>query len=164
MAITYTLQAISDGEQGIRETLRIMSKVIKEYRKSPTIRELALKLTRGLPPKKWLAEANAIHEFVRDHIRYIKDIRGCETIQTPIQTLRIAQGDCDDKSTLVCALLESIGHPTRLVAMGFAEKGRYSHVLPQTKIGGKWVTLETTEPWPLGKHPKNAKSIMTQHN
>lgn len=161
---TYTLQAIPDGADGIRATLKAMSHITKAFKTSPMVRELALSLTANLPPKNWAAEAQAIHAFVRDKIRYIKDVRGVETLQTPAQTLRIKQGDCDDKSVLVASLLESIGHPTRFVAVGFTGDKRYTHVFPQTKIAGKWVTLETTEPWPMGRHPKGVKDAMTQHN
>ncbi len=161
---TYTLQQIPDGAEGIRATLRAMSHITKAFKASPMVRELALGLTKNLPPKNWSMEAQAIHNFVRDNIRYIKDIRGVETLQTPAQTLRIKQGDCDDKSTLVASLLESIGHPTRFVAVGMNGDGRFQHVFPQTKIAGKWITLETTENWPMGRHPKGVKDYMTQHN
>lgn len=93
-----------------------------------------------------------IHRFVRDRIRYVKDIKGVETLQSPEKTLEIGQGDCDDKSVLVGALLESIGHPVRFKAIGFIP-GVFSHVLPETKIGSKWIAVETTEPWPLGRLP-----------
>ncbi len=116
-----------------------------------------------MPPKKWTQEANQVHLFVRDNIRYVKDVRGVETLQTPIQTLRLKQGDCDDKSILVCSLLESLGHPTRLIAVGFA-KDTYSHVFPQTKIGDKWITLETTEPWPMGATCPGIVSRIMVHN
>lgn len=139
-----------------------MAKLAKDYRKAPAIRELALYLVGNLPPKKWAAEANAIHTYVRDKIRYTKDIAGCETIQTPIQTLKIGQGDCDDKTTLVGALLGAIGHPVRFVAMG-QSPGTFTHVFPQTKIAGKWITLETTEPWPMGRTPKNIRAQMVQN-
>jgi len=160
---TYNLTGIPNGEAGVRATLRHMAKITKKYKTAPAVRELALSLTHDLPQKKWAAEAARIHAFVRDEIRYIKDIRGCETLQTPVQTLRIGQGDCDDKSMLAAALLESIGHPTRFVAVGF-QPGNFSHVFPQTKIAGKWVTLETTEPVPFGRTPKGIKSTMVEHN
>lgn len=160
---SYTLHSIPSGTAGVRETLRAMSIIIKQYKKAPEIRELALLLTANLPQKKWLAEVNQIHVFCRDRIRYVKDIRGVETLQTPVQTLRIKQGDCDDKSMLACALLESIGHPTRIIAVGFTGGG-YSHVFPQTKIGDKWITLETTEPWPLGKMCPNISNRMIWNN
>lgn len=160
--IKYTLQAIPDGAEGTRATLNIMGKVIKEYKKHPRIRELALSLVSNLSGKNYKGEVKAIHDFVFDNIRYVRDIRGVETIQTPPQTLRIGQGDCDDHSVLVATLLESIGHRTRLVAVGF-RPGTYSHVFTQTRVGNKWVAVETTEDWPIGKIPDNIKSTMI-HN
>lgn len=160
--ITYNLHSIPSGAAGVRATLRAMAKIARDYKKNPAIRELALRLTRDLPPKKWAAEAARIHAFVRDEIRYIKDIAGVETLQTPIQTLRIGQGDCDDKSILTAALLLSIGHPVLFMAVGF-HKGQYSHVLPFTKIAGKWFALETTEPWPMGKIPPKIIERMVEH-
>lgn len=143
--------------------MRAMSHIVKAYKKAPQIRELALSIVNGLPQKAFAGEARRVHLFVRDRVRYVKDIRGIETIQTPIQTLRIGQGDCDDKSILVASLLESLGHPTRFVAVGMQPK-TYQHVFPQTKIGGKWVTLETTEPWPMGRHPKGVRAMMVENN
>lgn len=164
MTRTYQLQAIPNGVAGIRETLRIMSKITKQYKANPLVRELALRLTAGLNQKDWRGEVTRIHDFVRDRIRYIKDIRGIETIHTPVELLKSRQGDCDDKSILAASLLEAIGHPTRFVAVGFNKNGTYSHVFTQTKIGNNWVTLETTEPWPLGRTCRGITDIMTQHN
>lgn len=161
--INYSLMSIPDGREGIRATLKLMSNLVRQYKGNPDIRELALKLTGQLQQKNFSGEVKAIHAFVREKIRYVKDIRGIETIQTPLQTLRLRAGDCDDKSTLVAALLESIGHPTRLVAVGFSPN-QLSHVLVQTKLGSKWVWVECTEPVQLGWMPPRIKSFMVQHN
>lgn len=161
----YILSSIPNGTQGVRATLREMSRIVKAYKANPQIRELALRLTANLPPKNWRAEVNAIFQFVRDGIRYVKDIQGIETLHTPVQLLRLGAGDCDDKSILAASLLASIGHPTRFIACGFVGDGSFSHVFAQTKIAGKWVTLECTmSEWPLGKTPKGIKNIMKQHN
>jgi len=160
---TYQLMEISNGLTGIRQTLKIMSKLVKKYKSAPAIRELALSLTGNLPQKDYLGEVRAIHYYVREEIRYIKDTKDVETIQSPIQTLRLKQGDCDDKSSLTAALLESIGHPTRFIAVGF-RKGALSHVLVQTKIGKKWINVETTEPCELNWFPNRVKNFMLQHN
>lgn len=139
-----------------------MAAIAKSYKLAPAVRELAMMLTRHLPPKNWARQVQVIHAFVRDRIRYTRDVRGVETLQTPIQTLRLGQGDCDDKAILVSALLESIGHPTRFEAVGFSPNV-FSHVLAQTKIAGRWISLETTEPWPMGRHPKGVKASMIVH-
>ena len=153
---------IPNGAQGTRATLKIMGKIAKDYSKAPAIRDLALSLVRHLPNKKWLAEVKAIHQYVIDNIRYTKDIAGCETLQTPIQTLKLGQGDCDDHSMLVGSLLLAIGHPIMFVAVG-RFPGQFQHVYTETKIAGKWVPVETTENWPVGRGPKQMQSRMEQH-
>lgn len=147
----------------MRDTLRLMSKVTKTYKSAPAVRELALSLVNGLQNKDWRGEVRRIHAFVQNRIRYVRDVRGVETVQSPVQTLRIGQGDCDDQAVLVASLLEAIGHPTRFVAIGM-KPDFFSHVFAQTRIGNKWVTVETTEPWPVGRHPRNVKTQMVEHN
>lgn len=140
-----------------------MSNIKKKYKATRVIRELALSLTGHLRQKDYWGEVAALHNWVKEEIRYIKDIHDVETIQTPIQTLRLRQGDCDDKSSLVASLLESIGHRTRFVAVGFTPDS-LSHVFVQTKIGKNWVSVECTENWPLGARPSGIKNVMIQNN
>jgi transglutaminase-like putative cysteine protease len=162
-ALSYTLMSISNGAEGIRETLKLMSGLVKKYKSCQEVRELSTRLTRDLHQKDYLQEVKKLHAFVRDHIRYVKDIRGVETLQSPIQTLRIGAGDCDDKSTLVASLLESLGHPTRFLAVGF-KKGVYSHVFVQTKLANNWLSIECTENVPVGWRPQGIKAMLVQHN
>ena len=75
----------------------------------------------------------------------MRDVNGVETLQTPLVTMEIKQGDCDDQSVLLASLLESIGHPTRFVAIKQNFFGPYVHVYTETRIGPKWYPLETTE-------------------
>lgn len=154
---------IPSGKAGTLYTLKIMRSIVRKYKAAISIRVLAQKIVHKAPEKNYTEEARKIHAFVRDRIRYVKDIRGIETVQTPIQTIKIGSGDCDDQSVLVAALLESIGHPTRFVACGFSTD-IFSHVFVQTRIGSKWVSVECTEKWPLGKSPPNITTRMIVRN
>jgi transglutaminase-like putative cysteine protease len=140
-----------------------MSQLVRSSKKNPEIRQLALSLVRRNGQKDWVGEVRDLHAFVRDRIRYVKDIRGVETLHTPEKLLEYGQGDCDDKSTLLATLLETLGHPTRFVAVGF-RPGRFDHVYVETKIGPRWIGLESTEPWPPGKVPPGAVTRMEQNN
>lgn len=143
---------LHDGEAGVRQTLKLMGRLVREYRANPTIYGLARSLIQKVPQKSWRGEVDQMFYFVRDDIRYVKDPVGAEAVQLPTITLSIKSGDCDDKVTLLSSLLESAGHPTRFCAVKVDGKDRYSHVFLQTKIGKSWwVSLETTEPWPSGK-------------
>lgn len=152
-ATISTLQMIPEGAAGIRATLRQMSQFVKAYKKTMPIREKALGLVASCMQKDWSCEVRALHAFVRDEVRYVNDVNDVETIQAPDYTMQFAAGDCDDKATLLASLLESIGHPTRFVAIGF-QSGVYSHVYVETKIGNSWIPLETTEPVEAGWEPE----------
>jgi transglutaminase-like putative cysteine protease len=158
-----TLQAISDGPKGVNQTLRVMRQFTRAGKRHYPLRVLALSLVKHNGHKDWFGEVRDIHAYVRDTIRYVRDIVDIETLATPQNTLEIGQGDCDDKSVLLASMLESIGHPTRFVAVGFTP-GNYSHVLVETKIGNKWIALETTEPVNMGWFPPGVVSRMVMHN
>jgi transglutaminase-like putative cysteine protease len=161
--MTATLQAIPDGKAGTVATLKIMREVTKAGKKSLPVRNLALSLIGELPQKDWFNEVKILHRFVRDNIRYVKDIRGVETVQTPDVSLVLKAGDCDDKSVLLASMLEAIGHPTRFVAIGF-QPDDFAHVFVESRIGTSWLPLETTEPVEVGWTPKNVVSRLTIHN
>jgi len=159
----YKLIATPNGINGIRTTLKWMSALVNKYKTNEKIRELALHLVENLPEKNWTSEASEILRFCQSEIRYVKDVYGVETLQTPLKTLKLKQGDCDDKSILCASLLSAIGHPTRFVAAGFTNNS-LSHVFVETYIGSKWVAMETTMQWVLGRRPKGIKKIMIHHN
>ena len=148
-----TLAAIPDGVAGIKATLALMVKIVKASKNNYAVRTQALDLVSGLRQKDFVSEVRAIHQFVRDDIRYVKDINGTETLTMPNKLLVTRQGDCDDKAMLTAALLETIGHPARFVAIG-RSPGEFEHVLVETKIAAKWIPVETTEPVPVGWYPQ----------
>ena len=162
MSYTYQLLGSLSGVDGIRLTLKRMAKISKDYKTAPLIRELGLSLLQDVPEKQWRLEAARMLEFVQNNIRYTQDVHGVETLQTPIQTLRLRQGDCDDQSMLLASLLMTTGKPAKFVAVG-QEKGVYSHVLVQTRVGGHWLWADPImRGWALGRGPKY-KSMMVQN-
>lgn len=113
------------------------------------VRQLALECVRGALQKDYAEEARRCLEFVREEIRYVRDIDNVETLHTCDAILDLAQGDCDDKAILLAAMLSSLGHPVRFVVLGYGS-GQWVHVWVQDLIYGKWVDLEPTEPIAYG--------------
>lgn len=157
------LRAIPDGIRGIKATLAYMSGFVREGKTNPKIRGMATQLTMPIGQRNFTAEAKAQFQFVRDNIRYLGDITDVETIQSPQVTLDNRAGDCDDKSTLLAALLESIGHKTRFVAVGF-RAGQIDHVYVETIIGDKWIAADATEPVEFGWYPPGVVERIYWHN
>lgn len=154
------LALIPSGPPGIAATLRLMKQFAREGKTDTAVRVTAARLVQGCDQKDYACEVQTLHAFVRDQIRYLNDVDGVETVQTPFVTLQIRAGDCDDKSTLLAALLMSIGHPCRFQAIGF-EPNVYAHVYVETKIGARWISLETTEPVEVGWEP-NPKIVQAR--
>lgn len=140
-----------------------MTRKTKAGKIDPSIRALAYKLIADLPPKAFRAEADMLFRYVRDNVRYVRDINGVETLADAAQVLRQGQGDCDDKSVLLASLLESAGHPTRFKAVGF-NAGQLSHVYVETLIGNTWVPMDATERAPMGWSPPGVVNSMIQDN
>lgn len=143
------MHAIPSGVAGTLATLKIMWLLVRKGKVSMPVRRLALFLTKDLKQKDFTGEVERLHKFVRDEIRYVKDINGVETVHDTDRILKYMAGDCDDKSILLASLLESIGHPARLVAIAI-KSGQYCHVYVETLIGKTWVPLEATEPVAMG--------------
>lgn len=162
---SYTLTGIPDGVEGTIATLEIMRRLVREYRTNPRMIETARGIVASIPGKAFEAEAAALQNFVRSNIRYTLDVYDVETIQTPLVTLDIRQGDCDDQSTLLATLLNAIGLEARFVAVGFSPDN-FEHVLVETRVapGAPWLPAETTEPVPFGAHPWKRGEVMTRIN
>lgn len=150
-----------------------MRNLVREGKKNLLVRQTALLLIEGLPQKFHIGEIKRLFNFVKNRIRYVKDIRGIETLHSPEILLKLKQGDCDDKSILLASLLESIGYQTRFVALGFQppiktangfKTKNYSHVFVEVFNKGKWIPLETTENVKIGWTPKNAQSALIIYN
>ena len=90
--------------------------------------------------KARLCQAVAIGRWVQQNIRYVNE--GAETFQSPVRTLTARIGDCDDFTTLVCALLESIGIRSELVGLQWG--GSFRHIFPRAVIGGRRIPLDAT--------------------
>lgn len=126
--------------------------LIDAKRNDPRIRTIASDIVRNVPGKNWRGEICAIYDWVKEQIRYQLDPFEQELVQTPYQTMVRGYGDCDDQALLTASLLDSLGHPTRFKAVGFAP-GVLSHVYTETECGGEWLALDTTEPHYVGWEP-----------
>lgn len=127
-----------------------MAQLANDGSENMDVRNKAVDLCSGLLQKDFVGEAKVCYEFVRDQIRYIRDMKGVELLHHAELVLKIGAGDCDDKCILLAAMLTSIGHPCRFIAMSHAPD-RFSHVWMQDHLDGKWVDLEATEPVQFGE-------------
>lgn len=150
---------IADGVRGVRQTLAAMRRAVRTGRVDMAVRQSAASIIWLQPEKEPLHEVTALYEFVRDRVRYVRDIVDVETLSTPAKTLAQLIGDCDDQTTLLAAMLESVGYPTRFIVAAYTVPGHYEHVYLQVNIDGEWIDADPTEREYLGWAPPDALSI-----
>lgn len=144
--VPVSYSTLPDGMKGTDATVALMAKMAMGIygARSTKIRDLATRIVTAanVPEKDYTAEMVAIHNWVRDQIRYTRDVAGQETLLHPeYLAFTSKNGDCDDKSMLEAALLGSIGIPTRFVTIGLTPYN-YSHVYLMANPSGQWIALD----------------------
>lgn len=155
-----------EGRNGVRFTLRLMRLLVNSEhgKKNPVIRNKALELVKYIPQKDSFARVRALWNYVKENIKYVKDINEVETVHYPTQVLAQKAGDCDDHSLLLASLLESVGYPTLFKAVG-VRGSQLCHVYTQVHLGNKWISLETTVPGvAMGWEPPDITDRELLHN
>jgi len=139
-----TLAAAPNGPGRNFHTLRLMRQMIDEAKCDPRIMSAAHGVIYLQAERDELAEVGALFEYVRDRIRYVRDVHNVETLCYPAMTLQRLIGDCDDQTMLLCALCEASGYPTRLV-MAQYQSGDWEHVYCQVFVRGQWMDCDPIE-------------------
>jgi transglutaminase-like putative cysteine protease len=153
------LHSFADYKSKYNFTVNKMRDLISAGAWNPIVRHTALKIIRNVPERDHNAEYHALHAFVRDKIRFVRDTYNKELLQTPEITLSMAAGDCDDKTTLLCALLLAIGLPAAFATIKTG--GQYfSHVYAMVNDNGKWIPLETVRNVPAGIEAEYSERVI----
>ncbi len=139
------------GDAGVDATVQKVVEIAhsKWGSKSAKIRALAINIINAsrVADKDYYGMIVAVHNWVRDQIRYVKDPVGQETLSYPEETaLNTKAGDCDDKTVLEIALLGSLGIRSYPVVIGTQAGGSFSHIYLHALV-------------PPGKH-RNARSVV----
>lgn len=154
---------IPNGDAGIARTVHQMGVFAQgdEGAGHPSIRALATQITRNLASRDYLGEITAVFNWVKQNIRFSGEFK--ETLQSPYVTLQLATGDCDDHSTLIAALLLSLGYQMRFKTVG-VDGPDFSHVYAEVKLKrqDKWMAVDTTVPFStVGWEPPNITRAKT---
>lgn len=151
------LGRIPKGYAGTQRTVAHIRNLILEGAKNFYVRQKAIDilLEKGVQPKDYEREIEALFQWVQRNVRYTKDPFRVEVLHTPQRLLELRAGDCDDMTILLSAMLESIGHPTRLVLVGPdpSRPDLFSHVYLEANHQGQWIPLDPTMPYPMGWAP-----------
>ena len=151
-------EAIPTGFAGTRRTAAHVGRLIREGSGDFYVRQKAIDilLARGVRPKDYIGEIDALFRWVQRNVRYTKDPFQVEVLHAPRRMLELRAGDCDDMTILLGALVKSIGHPVRLVLTGPNPRRPklFSHIYLEAQHLGDWIPLDATMPYAMGWSPR----------
>ncbi|MFB3813426.1 MAG: transglutaminase family protein [Terriglobales bacterium] len=136
------------GDAGVRRAITWMRALAQgtEGRLNPQVRALAIAIARGQPPRDDRAQASAVFQYVKTNIEFRGEAD--EVLQSPLVTLQLRAGDCDDHATLIAALLGALGIKAQFVTVAGdpQQPQTFTHVYAAAWIRnpGQWLPLDTT--------------------
>ena len=155
---------VPTGDAGTRATVRHMKRLVREGKVSPSVRGLALSITRGIAGRNGIAQAVAIRNWLAINIDFTRDPSGAELLYTPQRLVRILTErgpplriDCDDIAVLAAALGASVGLRARFQLVGFSPNAPFRHVwtdLASPSGDRRWVQQDvsrSSQPLPMGR-------------
>jgi len=127
------------GYNGAQQTIQVMQKAALEDGAHFETRQLAEVICEGLDSKDYVSEYLACYNFLLQHTRYMRDPRRVELVKAPhVIAKQLLAGhrpslDCDDLSTMLAALILSVGGNANFCTVAFRKmmyegQIQYSHV------------------------------------
>lgn len=163
MRTTVTSYTIPQGDRGSYATLRTMKRIVGEAMRDVPVLDAAKDLIRLSGGTNRLAQAQAIQEWMTDHVNFCRDPYGIETIHTPLFMLSrireqgMFEADCDDYAVLSAALAKAVGMRTKFVVLGFfGKKVPYAHVYTMAQTEEGWMPFDRSFGLPPGSITRRA--------
>ena len=141
------------GDNGITQTANAIKSAVGFALRRPEIRRRAETIVFGCAERDEYCEVTRIMKWTESHFRYVKDPVGVEMVKSPevsdaeINTQGKFQGDCDDITAYVAALLKSVGYQVRVVVIAVPGRGeQFRHIYPEVYLPQRraWLALEMT--------------------
>ena len=135
------------GAAGAKQSLRIMRGIVLKYRYNPLIVAYARQIVNmaGIRARNYPAQAQAVFDWIQTNMSFTRDPRGIDLYMTPDVMLQTGAGDCDDFVILFCTFMETLGHPTAMMAVQQPGYETFNHVVALTRIGTKWICADATD-------------------
>lgn len=136
-----------NGEPGTAQTIALMRQLIDDALADAQFVRHAIDIVRSVQAFDDLGELEALYNWVKRNIRFVKDPVTKEKLYPPQELLKIRAGDCDDIAMLLGALAMAVGYQARLITVSAepANPQEFSHVYVEAEAppgSGQWIPLD----------------------
>ncbi|MCH8290274.1 transglutaminase domain-containing protein [Candidatus Poribacteria bacterium] len=144
-ALSSPMKVIKKNAPTMSDSVRIIRKMIDKFKIDSQIITLTRRIIPEVKNFDWRNELATLYNWVQGNIRYVRDPLGIDAFQTPLRTLELQSGDCDDMTSLIGAMAESIGYPIALVVSQTDPDGTFNHIFPVAVLpNGDTAVLDAT--------------------
>ena len=164
----WGLSPLFGGDNGISQTANAIKQAVAFAIRRPEIRRRAEEIVVGCAERDERCEVTKIMRWTESHFRYVKDPVGIEMVKSPevsdeeISKIGRFQGDCDDATAYVAALLKSVGYTVRAVVIAVPGRGeQFRHIYPEVYLPSRkaWLPLEmTAKQKPIGWSAESSRT------
>jgi hypothetical protein len=135
--------SIIDGNN-LNDRMEQILGLVNKYRSHEVIHRVATHLAQiaasRFGEKNETGKLLTIFLFVKHSICYIKDINALDTYQSPVRTLELRRGDCDDFTILIMCLALNMGMPALAKTIWIKGQDDWGHIYPLVGVpAGKKV-------------------------
>ncbi len=114
-----TMKTYQVKSETIDDRISYLEAEINDGKRSDRVRQIASSILTGknsegdwnIKERDWNAEIAGAYDYVRENVRYTRDIHDVELFQKADRTLDLKIGDCDDIAILLGSILGNIGYP-----------------------------------------------------
>jgi hypothetical protein len=160
-SMSSILRPLSDGDQGIAETVDHIREMVEQGRNDFTINQAAGSIVRNIDPGRRAARAEAIFNAVLRRVKFVEDIVDGETIRPAAVIWKQGFGDCDDiNGILLPSMLMTVGYPVRLVTVAAdpVDLSQFSHIYAEVEVdpsSDRWIPVDAARPGArFGREPE----------
>lgn len=152
---------IADGDLGTEQTIARIRKLVHDGMTDQLVNRTAIAILQqsGVPQFDFVGEIRAIYNWVKQNVRFVRDIYKVETLRTAREILLVRGGDCDDiNSILLPSLLLTIGANVRLVTISANQEDprSFSHIYCEVELpDNTWLPLDAARVNPAFGKPPN---------
>lgn len=152
---------IADGDLGTEQTIARIRKLVHDGMTDQLVNRTAIAILQqsGVPQFDFVGEIRAIYNWVKQNVRFVRDIYNVETLRTAREILLVRGGDCDDiNSILLPSLLLTIGANVRLVTISAnpEDPRNFSHIYCEVELpDSTWLALDAARVNPAFGRPPN---------
>lgn len=126
MVPNSTMKTYQVKSETIDDRISWLEAEINDGKRSERVRQIASGILTeknsdgdwNIKERDWNAEIAGAYNYVRQNVRYTRDIHDVELFQKADRTLDLKIGDCDDIAILLGSILGNIGYPViiRIIA------------------------------------------------